>query len=41
MKGTIKKRNDKNGCCSIHVPNDKTFDSRKIQNLPGTSIKIV
>ena len=30
---------DKNGCCSIYVPNDKTFDSRKIQKFTGYNRK--
>jgi hypothetical protein len=39
IDGTIKKRNDKNGCCSIYVANDKTFDSRKIQKFTGYNRK--
>jgi hypothetical protein len=31
----LKKRNDKNGCCNIYVPNDKTFVPRKIQKFTG------
>ena len=26
-------------CCSIYVPNDKTFDSRKIQKFTGYNCK--
>jgi hypothetical protein len=39
IDGTIKKRNDKNGCYNIYVPNDKNFDPRKIQKIIGYTRK--
>jgi hypothetical protein len=39
VKRYKKKRNDKNGCWNIYVPNDKTFDPCKIQKFTGYNRK--